>query len=277
MKRKRKGNILTILIVLFVCICFCLPSVLLSQQEKRLEKQIFTREKQESKLDVEAERIYLVKAIHCIEEESNIIAVEKWHEAYSTDQNEKEVLGTTEVGKQIAKLEDFQILQSTGINSPVEYTIYSNTTGYRNDKNEYLLDNVQVVIEQELGKSDYSQMLIEQGQYELVMEEKTGKILSIVLPKQKLYEGKTKEEILESFTHYLDLYIIDDWKYEQMEMKSQKYRGWKEEIHQIKSEKAGLVIALYENDAHFMIGIRSQSNLYESLDSNYRITSSPAN
>ncbi len=266
MKKKRRGNVITMFAILFVVFSFLVPEILLSMQEKQLEEKVFTREKKESKLDVEAEKIYLVRAIHEIEEVSNLIAIEKWHEVYTTSKGQKEDFKLTEVGKQMEKLEEFQILQGTGIDIPSNYSVYSNTTGYRNNQKEYLLGNVQVEIEG--------------NKYELVMESKTGKILTIVLPKEKICEERTKQEILESFLHYLDLYIIDDWEYKEENLQSQKYHGWNYLLARMKSEKADLVIMLYENDMYYMLGIRSQNSIYESIvtsDLQYQMEISPAN
>lgn len=202
MKTRRKGNILTILVILFVCISFLVPGILLSLQEKQLEEQVFTRAKKESKLDVEAEKIYLVKAIHDIEEGSNLITVENWHKVYTTAKNTKEEFRLTEIGKQIEKLENLQILQDTGIDRPTQYSVHSNTTGYQDKEGQYFLGNIQVEIEQD--------------RYEGVMESKTCKFLSLAFQKEKLYEGRSKKEILESFIQYLDLYIIDDWEYKEV-------------------------------------------------------------
>ena len=73
------------------------------------------------------------------------------------------------------------------------------------------------------------------NKYELEIETKTCKILSIAIEKENL-ANDTNEEIMRNFVKYLDLYIIDDWKLEN---------------NMLKSQKAGLAVTIainYKND-----------------------------
>ena len=70
---------------------------------------------------------------------------------------------------------------------------------------------------------------------------------------------------MQSFIEYLDLYIIDDWKYEEgMIQAEQNNRQWKYEIRQMKSDKADLTVVLLEDDEYYMLGVRPQDDLYRS-------------
>jgi len=250
MKTNRIGNGIILLVLCFVFVSFLMPRFVLSVQEKQLEEQVFIREKKTSKLDVEAEKIYLVKAIHEIEENSNSIFIKRDQVAY-TKEGENEEFGLTELGKQMKKLQDTSILQEIGIDIPISYTIYSNTIGYQSNNIQYLLENIQLAIKED--------------EYEFVMESKTNKLLSIACSKDKLQEGRTKQEILQSFIQYLDLYIIDDWKYEEGLIQSDRNNSmWKYEISQMKSDKADLTVVLLEDNEHYMLGVRSQGDLYRS-------------
>ena len=90
MKTNRKGNWITLLVLCFVFASFLVPNFVLSMQEKQLEEQVFTRDKKISKLDVEAEKIYLVKAIHEIEENSNSIFTQQKQVGYTTKGKKEE-------------------------------------------------------------------------------------------------------------------------------------------------------------------------------------------
>ena len=250
MTTNRTGNWITLLVLCFVFASFLVPNFVLSMQEKQLEEQVFTRDKKISKLDVEAEKIYLVKAIHEIEENSNSIFTQQKQVGYTT-KGKKEEFRLTEIGKQMEKLQDTSILQEIGIDIPISYTMYSNIIGYQNNHTQYFLENIQLVIEED--------------KYELVRESKTNKLLSVACAKEKLQEGRSKQEILQSFIEYLDLYIIDDWKYEEgMIQAEQNNRQWKYEIRQMKSDKADLTVVLLEDDEYYMLGVRPQDDLYRS-------------
>ena len=70
---------------------------------------------------------------------------------------------------------------------------------YSNKTTKYVIN--QIV----LSLGDGKRILVE-------MEEKTGKILLYSSSIAEI-EGLEEEEILKNFVKYLDLYIIDDWKY----------------------------------------------------------------
>jgi len=59
--------------------------------------------------------------------------------------------------------------------------------------------------------------------------------------KYKIVDDIDTEEILRNYIKYLDLYIIDDWKFENNNI--------------LKSEKAQLIIMLVENDDSYMLTI----------------------
>lgn len=82
----------------------------------------------------------------------------------------------------------------------------------------------------------------ENGEFiEVNIEEKTGKIISADFSKSFFKTDVEIEKVLRNYSKYLDLDIIDDWKFENNNI--------------LKSEKAQLIIMLVENDDSYMLTI----------------------
>ena len=76
------------------------------------------------------------------------------------------------------------------------------------------------------------ELILEGQMYEIEVENKSGKILFIAFDKNEIDSMMDKETILRNYVNYLDLHILDDWKYED---------------GMLKSEKAGLIVGFYQS------------------------------
>ena len=87
---------------------------------------------------------------------------------------------------------------------------------------------------------------IDNKKYDLEIEDKTGKIIKISLQNNDFSDDL--EQLMINFVKYLDLYIIDDWTFEE---------------NMLKSKKAELVVKLNESDDDISLSINSSQKLYE--------------
>lgn len=83
---------------------------------------------------------------------------------------------------------------------------------------------------------------------EVDIEKKTGKIIKISFNKDILNNDINKSEILENYIKYLNLYIIDDWKFEN---------------NQVISEKAGLCVIFIEDTKNNQLSLSISSIINE--------------
>ncbi len=183
----------------------------------------------------EAEKIYLVKAIHNIQNANTqiSIATRKLKKINETGDNVLLPNKTNEVEseeaklqKELQKLQEYHILKNADITNK-EQTITQIDKIYKNENEEYTITNTCLTIGNQ--------------QYEIDIEKKTGKIIFINFEKENLYPI-SKEEILKNYVKYLNLYIIEDWQIED---------------NMLKSEKAKLIINIYEKGSRYIIYLRT--------------------
>lgn len=228
---KIKNFIIYLLVCVIILVSFILPNALFKIEENKMEGIVYEKKVQINSLDVDAENIYLVKAIHNIEK-INVVEISssekpQWvlvEKASSENDNQHSI--TT--FNQIKKLEDYNILKLENSDSYISTVV---NRLYHNDKEQYIIYNV-------LLKTDNST-------FDYEIEAKTKKILKISLDKNDLVDNK--EEIMLNFVKYLDLYIIDDWKYED---------------GILKSEKAKLAVKLESLDNKYILSINSSERIY---------------
>lgn len=228
-------NILIILIVaIIVFLSFEMTDILFKIEDTRMSGLIYVKEKSKSKIDVQVENIYLVKAIQDMNKgyfdveigNSNKIKRDIVLSTNLTEQNN--IIENLE--NEILKLEDYKIMKKSKetFNS---FGIIEKK--YQKNGTEYMM----------------SRVLMQNEQYEIniEVEEKTGKILYIDLPKSQIINDIDKKEIMENYIRYLDLYIIDDWKMEN---------------NMLTSEKAQLTVSLLDNnkDSRYILSIHPISN-----------------
>ncbi len=233
---KIRNLVIYFLFCITILILFKTPNYLLKIVENNIESTVYEKKKIGKTIDIEAEKIYLVKAIHDIESADSKVAItsseKSWTlaESPSTVENEKKVSIPDVSKKQLQKLKEFNILKNFTTDENSKYNIKLISKGYQGEEN-YTVDNVYFNTTNEL--------------YNIEMEEKTGKILFINFAKENIFDNSTNEDILTNYVKYLDLYIIDDWKYEN---------------NVLKSDKAGLVVSLLENKTRYILSIHSMDN-----------------
>lgn len=207
-----RNKLIILVVFLIIFISFLAPKILLEIEDFRMEKQIFTQTKNKNKIDVEAEKIYLVKAIHdmsgsSMEIQSRTVVISDSEKALieeSRSEQEKENL-IDKIKNELLKLEESKVLKNMSVNfDNMEY----NFRNYTNFKREY--------------EMQYTFLGNKTTEMSVGIESKTGKILFAVFPNDKLQIELETEKILENYVKYLDLYVIGDWKFENGSLKSQK-------------------------------------------------------
>lgn len=138
---------------------------------------------------------------------------------------------------EMQKMKDMHILQNAVTDydeNDIEYSVYGRE--YNKLKKEYTINNVG------LTTDGVEALRVE-------IEEKTGKVVYYISnSKYKIVEDIDAEEILRNYIKYLDLYIIDDWKFEN---------------NILVSEKARLIACLtYYDDGVGILGIYSKDSEY---------------
>lgn len=213
---KNRGIIFIVFVA--ILISFFVPNLLFWLEDFRIEKQICTIVKPKSKVDVQAEKIYLVKAIHDMEGFYRNLLTFKKEKVYYANGNQidvapSEIVSTTkirdkatfaELENEIDKLENGNVLKNVKLGEEEQNSAYVSEKIYPNEKNDYKIKHY----------------YFKNSELEVEIENKTGKILSIIFPKDNLIEDT--QELKKNFVKYLDLYIIDDWKLEKKSLKSEK-------------------------------------------------------
>lgn len=242
-----KNKLIISSVFFILLLSFLAPQILFEVEDLRMEKQIFTQSKTKRNIDVQAQKIYLVKAIHdmsgsSMEIQSQTVVPSSNKkvlvEERQSEQEEEKVID--QVKNEFLKLEECKILKDMNeIFSNTEY----NVKNYTNFKKEY--------------EMQYTFLGNKTSEMSVGRECKTGKILFAVFPKDKLQTELERQEILENYVKYLDLYMIGDWKFEN---------------NTLKSEKAGLCAMLFidSNNDNCFLSIQSNKNNTQ----NYKIVES---
>lgn len=207
-----------VMVVVIVILSFCAPNLFLNMTSDNIEKNGYEREQVEASIDVETEKIYLVRAIHDIENGNNTVQIASVKDKSGQvrvseyglvgpfnileDNTPKELSGLMEYGV----LKDFVIEDNTHVVMGVTDMIYRrNEEKYNEEK--YIVSSIH--------------MEVNDIPYKLEVENKTGKVLRIITGRDALnYEDV--EQLMMNYIKYLDLYIIDDWKYEDGTLISKK-------------------------------------------------------
>lgn len=236
------------LVILF---SFCMPQLLFQMEDLKLEKQVFTVEKMKSKLDVQAEKIYLVRAIHAMNNSHRNVQISKKEAVYygnnmpyvgqtlAVAEEEADEESVTQLKSELLKLEKGNILKDLNLPS-AEFDLETREFLYSDEENEYSMKQSRL-------KNEAYELNIE-------TERKTGKILCLFFPREKLRTNTEIEEILRNYVQYLELYIMDDWKFENKTLKS---------------EKAQLAVHFVQNEEKNILSIRpiEEEKYYEIVES----------
>lgn len=230
---KLKNIFCYIIVCIIILLSFKIPNILLENKTYNISLEIYKTEKTKRDIDVEAKNIYLVNAIHEIEESQNIVEITSNKKYLFLA--EKEESGYFEnIENELEKLKDYNIL--TNFNGIQNYKIKLINKGYyQNGEMKYTL--LDILLEQEKN-------------YNLEIENKTGKILNISTRKEN-FNFTDKKDLMINFVKYLDLYIINDWEYIN---------------NTLKSEKAKLTVYLVENEDEYNLLIHSEERNYKYLN-----------
>ena len=231
----RLRNILLYVLVFTVLVLsFVIPKVLLQFENNNIEIGVYDKQKV-NKLDVEAQNIYLVKAIHDIEEGATIeinrptnqfLIVEKSHLGnYGLIKN---------VNEEIIKLEECKILKDFNENDNCKISLINKN--YQKDRESYSVNHIILDFDDK--------------QYLFNMETKTGKMIYMAFDKKDLCDENNKEQILKNYISYLNLVIVDDWRYEVDE---------NDKNFVMESKKAGLTVSLKETDESYIFSVHISS------------------
>lgn len=223
---KINNIIIYVIVLIIVLLSFKIPEWILKQQEDNMEMSYYW-EQGKSKVDVEAEKIYLVRAIHNIEDRLSKVKIYSGKsqngEVIEFNSNEaKQIPVSQNLDKELLKLKEYNLIEypKSIETAEGEYNGMSMIDRYYStDGEEYNIRNIELILETRM--------------YEIEREMKSGKILFISFSKEELDNTIDKETILRNYVSYLDLHIIDDWKYENS---------------MLISEKAGLMVGFYKTE-----------------------------
>lgn len=209
MTRKIVSCVSYLFFIAIIVSSFCIPDLLLDRLTFSFEAAMYSGGSQGS-IDVEAEEIYLVKAIHDMETEEaevyfNVVSVSS-PEALSEYESGTVLVEFAQIEEEMLKMQESGVLKDYDPVVDTEMGIMSEI--YRVDQSEYTVKNI-------FFPRDNAVLLMEQ-------EKKTGKMLSVFFNKEDVPKEAERRELLENYIRYLNLYIIDDWSYEDQRMKSQK-------------------------------------------------------
>lgn len=224
---KIKNTIIYVIVLIVVFLSFKVPEWVLKNEEDNMEMSYYWKQK-ESKIDVEAEKIYLVKAIHDIQEELSRVEIAtdaskhgKIIEFSGAEMEDLKVSRNFE--KELLKLQEYNI---------IKYPSTIDTSG----NNEYSAMSIidrSYTIGEKLYTISNLEWIVDGNMYEFEVESKSGKILFISFDKNEINNGLTDEQIMRNYVNYLDLHIIDDWTLED---------------GMLKSEKAGLIVNVVKSE-----------------------------
>ena len=223
-----KKILLFLIVIIIIVFSFAMPGLFLHIEDLSRENEIFTRPKKETKkIDVQAEKIYLVMFIHNIyqiKDEKVYYGDNKKIATYVLPMAESRnaTTPTEEFKNEVSKLISNEIINEINLDEYLQYMEVENIFSP-----EYTVITCNIIKENAewLGIS---------------IEEKTGKIINADFPKSFLKTDIEIEKQLRNYAKYLDLDIIDDWKFES---------------NILKSEKAQLYIVLVQKGESCMITI----------------------
>lgn len=232
--KKVKKFIIYVLFILIILASFKAPEILFKLQNELAETEVHKIKEEKCKIDIETQKIYLVKAIHDMEQEKMDYTImydntqDKYRiiESISNDEEAKK-----EICKEIIKLQDSGVISNLNINAETLIRKENLDRKYTNKENKYTINCHYMEVD-----NDY---------FGYEIESKTEKIIYIVLDEKFIPEIE-KEEILKNYIKYLELAIIDDWEYKNK---------------MLISEKAGLVARLIEEKGTNTLSINTEAKI----------------
>ena len=226
-------NILTfIFVILIIFASLTLPEMFVKAFSDKIENKTFEISESPSNIDVEAEKIYLVRAIHDIRGDAIKVTISSDSQKYLINNYFESVNSSNiDIVKELEALKQYNILDNFEPESAETVSIGMTNNTYLKE-NKYIIYNI-------LANFNDIELHLE-------IEDKTGKIIYIYFNKENFFDGND-EKVLRNFVKYLDLHIIDDWKYSE-DLIAQKYY--------LKSEKAKLVVVLDKSYDKYEISVK---------------------
>lgn len=225
-----KNIIIFIVVIVTVAISIALPNALFKLEDFTMEKLCYKIDNVQSKIDVQAEDIYLVKAIHGQDYNMEIVSKSSEYELASvikTSDIESSDPKILTLKNELIKLKQYNVVDNTlKDNEYIKIAMFDKN--YSNNVIKYSLNCIEF-IQDNKSKS-------------VAIESKTGKILYVEFDKDKMSQEISREEIMRNYIKYLDLYIIDDWKLED---------------NKLQSEKSQLAVYIMEISEKYRLGIQS--------------------
>ena len=238
-----KKVFICLIILLIIFLSFVIPNILFELEDINMTRVSYIKERNNNRIDIQAENIDLVRVIHDISNKKfNVEIEDSQNMKKSLVENIKAEEGKntiiSKIQNEIIKLKDYNILNDRTIEAKKAMIIQKR---YQNAVAEYIINRTWIEIDGE--------------EINIETENKTGKAIYIAFRKDKLIEGLELQEIMYNYVKYLDLYVIDDWKFEN---------------NMLISDKAGLAIILnfYNNDICFLT-INSKDTV--TLANNYKL------
>ncbi len=240
-----KNTFIILIIFCVIIFSFLLPKLLFKLEDLRMEKIVYSSKKNKSKIDVQAEKIYLVKAIHAMSDSSTNISTVKVVGAENSKKTiEKDEKMFSVCKREMKKLQESKILKNFDENLLLNFEFSGEELNYTDSSELYTFEFIDLYFkENEVSRN-----------IDIRMEEKTEKIFLITIPKGYLCDELENEDILINFVKYMDLLVIGDWKFEKMDIKNTDYNICKSSL---KSEKAQLVAELIELKGDYYLTIKT--------------------
>lgn len=167
---------------------------------------------------------------------NNYTSIVKLTEKGSLEENESKNNTISRLIDEMQKMKENNVLENAIKDyEEIELEYYVYAREYSKNKKEYVVNRIILTTD---GKE----------KVDIQLEEKTGKALYYISNhKYNIKQDISEEEILINYIKYLDLYIIDDWKFER---------------NMLISEKAKLVVVLRRYERENVISIHSTNNQY---------------
>lgn len=237
---KIKNFIIYFSVIIIVFFSLKVPDFLMKNLSSDIEKKFYKIEETKTQIDVEAEKIYLVKAIHNIRSDSPTVTISS-NDGQKITKSSKDVVYEIsdyesekifpDIDKELKNLVDYNILTNLKLDNSKQFDVGIISKTYLN-KNKYIVHNVLVNVDN--------------NEIHLEIEDKTGKIIYAYFDKN-IFSDIPIKEALENFVRYLDLHIIKDWKYEE-DLINKKYS--------LTSESAKLSVILSTSSEKYELTVR---------------------
>ena len=138
-----KNVIIYFLTIIIILLSLKMPDILMKNLSNNLEKKLYKIVENKNQIDVKAEKIYLVKAIHSIKSDNSLVTISSSDDKKIKFESYKISSQTPDIDKEIELLQEYKILDDFNFNDSnnciVEMGIIDKS--YLSN-NEYIVHNV---------------------------------------------------------------------------------------------------------------------------------------